>query len=246
MKNPIIEAHPALTIAYCPENKKLLLAVYDAGYRGGKGPYPTKPNCIGGNPPPGNNPLEVLVREISEEYKPEFQIKNPRTNKFGQTVNWATPKDISLVRDGLLHNLQPFQDFLVDSISFGEGTVTYSAIYSYFHNQISKEVIECVESNLRRQKTLTPEGLTGVYTIDELVNDARGKFSTAHITAHALNKYFDSNIPHPSEIQANPLGEPRKSFREYLSDFEYSKEQKPNHNNPEKKDPSFYDILFNF
>jgi len=127
----------------------------------------------------------------------------------------------------------------------GEGTASYVGIYSYFDSEISERAMKIAVSNLRRQKSLTPEGLTGVFTLKELEKDTRGKLSTAHMTAPVLNYKFGIKIPYPEEhIKATPIGTPRNSFRDYLTDFEYSRVRKPNHNNPKETDPSFYDIVF--
>ncbi len=116
---------------------------------------------------------------------------------------------------------------------------------SYFLSELPEGVIDVAEANLRRQKCLSPEGLVGVFTLDELVRDSRGKFSTAHITAPALNFCFGVKIPYPEEhLKVTPIGKPRNSYKDYLTDFEYSKLKKPNHNNPEEMDPSFHEVLF--
>ncbi len=244
----IIEAQPSLVIAYCEKGNKVLTSVYDAGYRKGKSPYVLTPNIIGGNPDlkyVKNGPLEVLVREINEEFDPEFQIEHPDTNQFRQRVAWATPEDIGVVRNALFEGIEPYQDFFVDAQSFREGTATYKAIYSYFFSNISPEVIDVVESNLRRQKSLSPEGLVGVFTLEELEKDPRGMFGTAHITAPALNHCFETNIPYPEEyLRVSVEGIPRESYTGYLLDFEYSKVRKPNHNDPSKEDPSFHEVIF--
>ena len=248
MAKPVIEAHPALVIVYNTSKfPRLLLSIYDAGYRGGKGPYPFAANVIGGNPDikeKDNSSLEVLTREVKEEFNPDYQIDNPKTNIFKQRVLWAKPRDIKLVRDNILTNLKPFKDFYVQAKPFAEGTAEYNALFSYFFSEISEETLGIVESNLRRQKTLTTEGLVGIFSLGELENDPRGQLTTAHATAPVLNYAFGSSILHPSEIKIKALGLPRSSFQDYLTDFEYSKEQKPNHNNPSKMDPSFYEVVF--
>jgi hypothetical protein len=248
MEKRIVEGQPSLVIAYCIQSGKLLTAVYDSGYRKGKGPYPLTSNIIGGNPERGlvqKCPKDVLVREIKEEYDPLFQREHPLTNQFGQKVAWANPEDIALIQKELLQDLTPFQDFYVESTSFGEGTASYQGIYSYFFSDISAEAIKVAESNLRRQKCLTPEGLTGVFTLEELESDSRGQFSTAHITAPVLNYRFGTNIPFPSEfLRVSPIGKPRDSYRDYLEEFEYSTKRTPNHNDPTKMDPSFYQVIF--
>jgi len=224
MPKQTLDAHPALTIAYCSENDKLLLAVYDAGYKRGKGPYPLAANCIGGNPPPGNSPEEVLIREIKEEYDPDAPGPNKENPAaFDEKVAWANPGDIKLVSDALLSGLSRYQDIFVQSTSFGEGTDSYQAIYSYFQNEIPQNVMECAESNLRRQLRLCSEGLTGVFTLEELANDSRGDLTTAHITAHILNYRFpNANIPQNTNLVTSEIGLPRNSFQDYLPDFDYA------------------------
>jgi hypothetical protein len=248
MTKPIIVAQPSLVISYCKEDStKLLLSVYDAGYRGGKGPYPMTPNCIGGNPDIEHDeigPLQVLEREIAEEFDPDYQREHPETNIFNQRVNWASPQNIGFVRDNLLQDLAPWQDFVVNAESFGKGTQTYQAIYSYFVSELPESVFRVVESNLRRQKAIVTEGLVGVFTLDELVYDSRKELSTAHNTAPALNLFFGVDIPYPTQIQSHPIGVPKDSFADYLVDFEYSRVKTPNHNDPTKTDPSFREVLF--
>mgnify|MGYP003993155329 CR=1 FL=1 len=78
MTKPIIDAHPSLVIATNSLKNKLLLSVYDSGYRGGEGPYPLSANVIGGNPDieyDEKGPRQVLEREIIEEFDPNFQLK---------------------------------------------------------------------------------------------------------------------------------------------------------------------------
>ena len=135
MTKPIIDAHPSLVIATNSLKNKLLLSVYDSGYRGGEGPYPLSANVIGGNPDieyDEKGPRQVLEREIIEEFDPNFQLKNPKTNQFNQRVAWANPKDIESIRNNLLEGLFPLSDFYVQAKPFAEGTAEYEAIFSYF------------------------------------------------------------------------------------------------------------------
>jgi len=221
MAKPTLDAHPSVTIAHCPENGKLLMAVYDAGYK--QVSYRFSANNIGGNPSPEDgSPINVLFKEINEEYNPNHGEKT----QFGETVLWAPREDISLIRDRLIDRVVPYQDFLVNAVQFPNDntTATYTAIFSAFYSEISEEAIETAESNLRRVRRLSPEGLTGVFTLDELANDLmKGNLSTAHATPPILNHFFNTNIiPYPSELKAEPIGQVRDAFRDYLSDFSYN------------------------
>jgi len=244
----LVEAHPSVAIVYCATNPlNLLMAVYDEGYRGGKGPYPLAANLIGGNPDIKHNdksPLEVLVREVEEEFDPNFQKQHPHTNQFNQEVVWAHPNDIGFIQRHILGNLAPLQDFYVQAQEFGLGTASYSAIYSAFLSGISKHAFDIARSNLANGKTLTTEGLSGIFSLVQLEQDPREEFATAHATAPIINYFLNSGIPYPEQIQATPIGEPRNTFQEYLRDFEYSRQVKPNHNNPQKLDPSFHETVF--
>lgn len=220
MTKRTVEVHPSVTIAYCTEKEKLLMAVYDSGYS--QVSYRFSANNIGGNPnPKDGNPRNVLIREIREEYNPEHGEK---TN-FGEAVLWAQKEDISFVRDSLLKGLKPYKDFFVTAIQLPEDPTTknYHGIYSTFYSEVPKEAIEIVESNLRKCRRLSSEGLTGVFTLEELAKDqVKGGLSTAHGTALVLNDYFDTKIPYPEQLKAESLGTPRNSFGAYLFDFEYT------------------------
>jgi len=217
-------AHPSVTIAHCRENGKLLMAVYDAGYS--QVSYRFSANNIGGNPdfqkhPNDTSPLNVFFREAGEEYDPN----HPEKTNFGETVLWAPPRNIFLVRKALLENTKPIQDFLVTAVKLIDDPTTnaYSAIYSGFYTQVPLVTMDIVETNLRRCRRLCTEGLTGVFTIDELSHDrVKGRLSTAHATAPMINYLFGSNIPHPDELSATPIGQVRPTFQDYLADFNYA------------------------
>lgn len=215
-----LDAHPSVVVAYAGTKGKLLMAVYDGGYP--QVSYRFSANNIGGNPSPNDgSPNAVLTKEVREEYNP---LHGEKTD-FGETVLWAPKEDISLIQDSLLKNILPFQDFLVSAKQLPNDPTTknYTAVYSAFYTVLPTEVIEAAESNLRRCRRLSPEGLTGVFTLDELANDpVKGDLSTAHATAPILNRFFGSKIPYPSQLTAEPIGQVRDSFRDYLTDFEYA------------------------
>ncbi len=217
----MLDAHPSVVVAHCEDLGKLLFSVYDESYP--KKAYRLSANNIGGNPEPYNtSPEQVLIHEITEEFDPN----HPEEKKFVGKVDWASKEDIRFIRNGLLGKIDPLFDFFV--MQEGEilgGNNPYSAVYSAFHAPISGEIIECVEKNLRDKKNIPTEGLVGIYTLDELTNSSKGEFSTAHITAHILNWLLDSKIPHPRQLSANPLGMPRRSFKDYTPDFIYSEEK---------------------
>lgn len=216
-----VDAHPSVTIAFCAESGKLLLSVYDQGYP--RAAYRGSANNIGGNPEgEDRSPEAVLVKEIKEEFDPEHSEEKQYVGK----VLWAPKGDIEAIRNSLLSREVPLQDFLVKQEGIIEGgNKPYTAIYSAFLSPITPEAIEIAERNIRDGKNIPTEGLVGVFTLDQLINNERGEFSTAHATAPSLNWYFQSKIPFPSQLHVEPIGPPRPSFSSYLQDFEYLKEQ---------------------
>ncbi len=223
-KKITIAGQPSVVIAHCDTKNKLLMAVYDAGYK--QVSYRFSANNIGGNPdcekhPTDTSPNNVLVREVGEEYNSHHR----GMTKFGETVLWAPKEDIELIKDELINGARPYQDFLVRAVQLPNDPTTrnYTAIYSGFESEVSVSVIEAIESNLRRCRRLSTEGLTGVFTLDELANDPlKGNLSTAHATAPMINRLLGCRIPYPSQLTAEAIGQVRASFREYLVDFAYA------------------------
>lgn len=214
-----LDAHPSVLIAYSAEADKLLMSVYDEGYP--RKAYRLSANLIGGNPEAGDSsPENVLIKEISEEFNPNHTAEK----KFVGLVAWARQEDIRLIRSKLLAELEPFQDFFVVGGEIPGGNKPYMGVYSTFIARISGGVIELAERNIKDRKNLTTEGLVGVFSIGELAKHLKGEFSTAHATAPILNYRFGSSIPYPKALTAEPIGMPRRSFKDYTCDFEYNNE----------------------
>ena len=247
VRKRIVENHASLVIAHNLTKDKFLFSVYDSTYNKGIGPYPLTASIIGGDAEieeNGKSPLEVILREVNEEFDPDFQNEHPSTNDYGQRVAWANSGDIRLVKDDLIEGINPLMDFYVQAEHFSEGTFVYKGIFSYFSTILTEKTFDIINSNLRRQKSLVTEGLVGIFSLSELENDPRGPFSTAHPTAPVLNYLFNTAIPYPEQIKASPIGIPKKSFTDYLNDFTYSKESRLNHLNPTIIKSSIHEILF--
>ena len=142
----LVTFHPSVTIAHCNEGKqkgKILMAVYDTGYR--MKAYHGSANPIGGNPSYSKgdrSPTNTIHREVIEEYNPQFQGPNHDALVFGQKVNWASPQDIQFIRDSLLQNIEPWRDFYVrflQQIKHGDGLgdPAGDGLYSVFDSQVS-------------------------------------------------------------------------------------------------------------
>jgi len=210
-----LNAHPSVVVVHFLDD--FLFSLYDEGYP--KKAYRLSANNIGGNPEPYDvSPENLLIKEIAEEFDPNHPIEKPHVGK----VDWASQEDIRFIRGGLLERIVPMQDFLVRQPEVIEGgNNPYQGIYSAFYAEVSSLVIGCVDRNIQRGKNIPTEGIAGIYTLRQLENHPRGEFSTAHITAHILNWKFGSKIPHPKQITAEPIGLPRNTYDDYLSDFEY-------------------------
>ncbi len=213
-----LDAHPSVVVVR--EFNEFLFSVYDQGYP--RKAYRLSANNMGGNPEPYDvSPERTLIKEIAEEFDPNHPVEKTFVGK----VDWASDEDIRFIRNGLFSGLRPLQDFFVQQKEPIEGgNKPYTAIYSAFYSEVPFFIIEKVRENLRNGKNIPTEGLVGVFTLEDLANSPRGEFSTAHITAHILNWKYGSKIPHPKQLTAEPIGLPRKSYKDYLSDFEYDNE----------------------
>lgn len=220
MSKQRLDAHPSVVIAYSPKVEKLLMSVYDEGYP--RKAYRLSANNIGGNPEPYDiSPENTLIKEIAEEFNPNHQEEKQHVGR----VLWANEEDIRSVRNNLVAKLMPLQDFLaVQKEIIDGGNKPYVAIYSAFYTEIPEQVINSIDIGLKNNQNFVTEGLIGVFSLNELEDNPRGEFSTAHLTAHILNWKFGSKILHPIQLTAEPLGMPRKSYESYLSDFEYDNE----------------------
>lgn len=213
-----LDAHPSVVVVRSLD--EFLFSIYDEGYP--KKAYRLSANNIGGNPEPYDvSPENVLIKEIAEEFDPNHPVEKMYVGK----VDWVSDKDIRFIRGGLLENIVPLQDFLVIQKDVIEGAnKPYQAIYSAFYTEVSPLVIENVKENIKMGKNIPTEGLIGVYTLKQLEEHSKGEFGTAHITAQILNWKFGSKIPHPKQIIVEPIGLPRKTFKDYIIDFEYNNE----------------------
>jgi hypothetical protein len=213
-----LDAHPSVVVVRSLDD--FIFSIYDEGYP--RQAYRLSANNIGGNPEPYSvSPERTLIQEIAEEFDPNHPVEKAFIGK----VEWASDRDIRFIRNGLLAEIKPLQDFFVQQKEPIEGgNKPYTAIYSAFYAEIPFFITENVKENLRNGKNIPTEGLIGVYTLRQLENHSKGEFSTAHITAHILNWKYDSKILHPKQLTAEPIGLPRKSYKDYLFDFEYDNE----------------------
>lgn len=217
---PILDAHPSVLIAYSSETQKFLFSVYDEGYP--RKVYRNSANFIGGNPESEDKcPEDTLIKEIASEINPNHNLEKIFIGK----VEWTDESEIRFIRNSLFQ-FYPLQDFLAKQPEVMEGgNKPYQAIYSIFYSEIPRKTIEIVEKNITNKKEIVCEGKLGIFNLEQLANSPRGEYSTAHITAHVLNWKYGSQIPQTKQISAEAIGLPRKSYKEYLKDFDYNRER---------------------
>lgn len=214
-----LNGHPSVAIAYCEEEKKFLLLVYDKSFD--LPAYRGSANVIGGNPKKTDkNPKDTLIREISEEFNPN----HPEKHKFRGEVTWADDEDIRLIRNNILGKIEPYHDFYVIEKGILKKNKLSTAIFSCFYVSVSVETIECVEKNIKAKKTISSEGPLRVFTLNKLENHPKGRNGTAHATAPIINHKFGSNILWPkATISCELIGEVKKSYKDYRDDYIYGK-----------------------
>ena len=221
----VVHHHTSVVIIESQVKKEFLFSVYDNTYP--KVLYRGRANLIGGNASAkDSSPYGVLVRELKEEFTilQEEAIddnlidilgKNPgpqRVKKF------ASRRDISLIKKGIIKNLSPFQDFLAKIPSL-EGSPAFLAIYSVFLSRLPYNIFKCAKENIEKGKGVKCEGYTVIASLDDLKS---GKVLTAWGTSPIIGCYAKTTIPNPEGINAIPLGVPRKLFSDYSMEFEYT------------------------
>lgn len=211
MAKKIIDHHASIVIVYAGDN--FLFNGYDSG-------YPRKEwvgflNPLGGNYENGDvSPFSLLEREVREEMSDEEK-------KFG---NFAT-QEADILKQAILRNIQPYRDFvIVDPIIEKNKNSTKeqrSAIISFYYSPVSKELIDNAKEVLNSGRRLVSEGDGGnIVSIDEILS---GKKYLAWSNPFMMKYFLGKNIPYSREGEAEPIGMPRHSLSDYLSDFEYLK-----------------------
>jgi len=215
-----IDAHPSVVIAYEPVSEKLMFVAYDEGYP--KVAYRLSVNLIGGNPEATDSiPENVLIKEVSEEFDPNHPEEKKKVGK----VLWAPSEDIRIIRNTLLSNIKPYQDFYTVIGEITGGNKPHTAIFSTFQTIIDDKTVYLAERSMEDRTHVTTEGLLRVHTLEQLAKSERGEFATAHITAPILNHRFGCHLSFPSVVRVEAMGLPRRTYESYRTDFEYNNEK---------------------
>jgi len=211
MEKTKLDYHPSSVIALRKETGEVLMGVYTEGYHSKI--YIGSANLLGGNPTKEDkSPLEVLTREINEEFA------NPPANRGNI---WTKAQNIKEIRMALQHN-QPYADFFFEITKMGGVKHTpCRGICSVFISYIPQEIFEKIRISILNGEKIMSEGAAGIFSINDLIKG--GIYSTAIVTPPILSEYFGVEIPKPDEVTAVRMVTPvRDSFRDYMEEFEYA------------------------
>jgi hypothetical protein len=176
------------------------------------------------------SPILTVRREINEEFSlsqneslDEATLQDSgRTYDLPQIQKMASSSDIEFVKRSILENIVPYQDFLVDFKPIEGGPVLKvpRAIFSVFHSQIPEEIFEIARRNLSSNKSLVNDGFLRIVNAKELVT---GNPLTSWGVGRIFENYLGKTLPNLENMTAKPLGIPKESYREYLTEFDYSR-----------------------
>ncbi len=212
--------HQASTVLVeCPETRELFLGQYDPGYPGNQR-WIGRVKLLGGNYFAGKDqdasPRETVMREIAEEFS---GAQAGEDEIAGKVASFASKEDIDYIRNALL-NSSPEMDYFLHQPSIKEGKPDVYAIQSVFRASVPKEFMERVKKNNAEGKNVINEGLAVVKTLDDL---AQGNLMAQGVTGLIISHLSNTFIPHDlyEAFTFAPIGKPRASYADYLSDFEY-------------------------
>jgi hypothetical protein len=212
MTKRTVDHHASIVIVYSGD--RFFFNGYDSG-------YPTKEwigflNPLGGNYEHGDiSPLFSLEREVSEEM----------TDKEKRFKNFAT-QEAEILKNHILIHVTPYQDFVILNPivekNKSDSREKKSAIVSFYYSVIPKDLIDNAAEVLKSGKRLVSEGDGGsVVSLDDILS---GKRYLAWANPFMIKYFLNNNsVPYLREGEAEPIGKPRPSFSDYLSDFEYLK-----------------------
>lgn len=231
-----IGRHACVAIVLSSDKRQFLLSRYDDG-------YPIKimfrgwGNLTGGannkkNDSIKSSPESLVRREISEEYsivQAEHDKELPRLSDVTledvvehNSMNFAPESDVRSIRESILENLIPYQDFLVripgDLFRHGKNNQPYQNIFSAFLSEVPDNILVIAKRNLDAGKRLVNEGIAHLAPIEEL---EKGFPLLAWAASPILIHYTKKELPNLINADATPFGLPRQSFESYFGDFEY-------------------------
>lgn len=223
MKIPV-HNHASVILAY--NNQEIVSNVYDSTYP--KEIWRGRINLIGGGQSKGDiSPKYLLEREIKEEFKIDNSEAGYYDNNFSDIIgsgkgapkinSFATEKDILLVRDFLLENYKPYNDFLVTFPGY-KNKPPFKIIISSYACKLSEKVMNCFRRNISSGKSLVSEGFLKTTNLQDIQS---GKILTAWAAGIIIEDFFCKEIPNPEKIIAQKIGLPKSSLEEYFNEYDY-------------------------
>ena len=217
-----IYSHASIAVVFSKQSGEFLFDQYTDTYtivnwRG-------RINLIGGNQSPEDySPRGIWEREILEEFCfPEFSE--------AVDIPEAPFNERALIAKTLIANATPYKDFLVkipEVMEFRNNKLQKRGpivkINTVYETYLDEDIFECVRRNLKEGRRLRSEGGSVLKHIDELTT---GRIPPASATGIIMKDYLNLrhlNMPNPEKISALPIGSPRETLNDYLSDFEYEK-----------------------
>lgn len=219
-----IHHHYAAIMIESRKNDEFLFSVYDNSY-----PievYRGRVNLMGGNANEDDiSPLSLLKRELEEEFSTkegDIQLEETIKDLVGEGKNFnrefktfASSSDMRIIKKAITKDIQPFRDYLVEVPFLNHKSLM---ICSSYLTMLPMEKFELVKENLRKGLRIINEGTAKVVSINDLIS---GNILTAWITGIVVGEYKGVRIPSLDGVIATCIGYPRKSFHDYLHEFNY-------------------------
>lgn len=222
--------HVSVLIVRPHSSGEFLIGIYDNTYP--LQPFRGRVNFFGGNQhPEDQSPLELLQREINEEFvinkirEKELESSIHKTSGKGQGAQvpnaFAPLQHIASLRDSFLKSCTPYKDFLISApfrYVLGQEPRIW-AIYSAFEGVIDDSLFEVSKDHLIHGRAIKSEGFATCVCIDDLLS---GKMLSAGGTPVILADYLQKKIPDPYGLVGEVLGTPLFSLADYEKEFNYT------------------------
>ena len=196
-----VENHSSVVIIESEDSGQFIFSKYDPTYRIPQ--FRGNINLLGGRSDTKDaGPKETLIREVNEE------LCKPQEDK-----GFAQKRDIKQLREEIIHNAEPYFDFLIICSIEREKKVDVISCYT---SKISRAIFSNTSNQLRDGKRFVSEGLIEIVNTGDLVS---GRYMPAWITSSIMSLYLEINLPNPHGLVGRVIGSPKNYFSEYSQYF---------------------------
>jgi hypothetical protein len=174
------------------------------------------------------SPIMTVQRELYEEFlisknkelDPATVQDSGKKYLLPKINKMASLEDIEKVKKGIFENIIPYQDFLITikQIDKGPKLQNPNALFSTFYSKISKNLFDIIKRNIEINCSLVNDSFLRIVTTEELIE---GNPLTSWACGRVFEYYLNKKIPNPENTIAKPLGEPKKTYSQYLDEFDY-------------------------